>query len=172
MKHILLLGAGFSRNWGGWLADEAFEYLLGAPEIAANRSLAPLLWKHHRRGGFEDALAELQQAYMLNPQTNLNDLIDLQAAVKRMFDDMNYVQPADQRKLNANGVLRPAFGPAFVSMFGEVGATKLGQEPKGERILHPGFHAILLPACALLRGCNLAFVALEGFTQRGPLGLC
>jgi hypothetical protein len=28
MQHILLTGAGFSRNWGGWLADEAFEYLL------------------------------------------------------------------------------------------------------------------------------------------------
>jgi hypothetical protein len=25
----MLTGAGFSRNWGGWLADEAFEYLLG-----------------------------------------------------------------------------------------------------------------------------------------------
>jgi hypothetical protein len=22
--YILLTGAGFSRNWGGWLADEAF----------------------------------------------------------------------------------------------------------------------------------------------------
>ena len=89
MKHILLIGAGFSRNWGGWLADEAFEYLLGAPEIAANKSLAPLLWKHHGHGGFEDALAQLQRAYMLNPQANRNDLIDLQGAVTRMFDDMN-----------------------------------------------------------------------------------
>jgi hypothetical protein len=23
MNHILLTGAGFSRNWGGWLADES-----------------------------------------------------------------------------------------------------------------------------------------------------
>jgi hypothetical protein len=29
MANILVTGAGFSRNWGGWLADEAFEYLLG-----------------------------------------------------------------------------------------------------------------------------------------------
>jgi hypothetical protein len=29
MPHYLLTGAGFSRNWGGWLANEAFEYLLG-----------------------------------------------------------------------------------------------------------------------------------------------
>jgi hypothetical protein len=33
MPYYLLTGAGFSRNWGGWLANEAFEYLLGAPEI-------------------------------------------------------------------------------------------------------------------------------------------
>jgi hypothetical protein len=32
MAHYLLTGAGFSYNWGGWLASEAFEYLLGAPE--------------------------------------------------------------------------------------------------------------------------------------------
>jgi hypothetical protein len=31
MPHYLLTGAGFSYNWGGWLAIEAFEYLLGAP---------------------------------------------------------------------------------------------------------------------------------------------
>jgi hypothetical protein len=30
---ILLTGAGFSRNWGGWLANEAFEYLLGSSHI-------------------------------------------------------------------------------------------------------------------------------------------
>lgn len=29
MTNILFTDAGFSRNWGGWLADEAFEYLLG-----------------------------------------------------------------------------------------------------------------------------------------------
>ena len=33
MPHQLLTGAGFSRNWGGWLANEAFEYLLGVPEV-------------------------------------------------------------------------------------------------------------------------------------------
>jgi hypothetical protein len=30
MKQMLLLWAGFSRNWGGCLASEAFEYLLAA----------------------------------------------------------------------------------------------------------------------------------------------
>ena len=58
MAHVLLTGAGFSRNWGGWLATEAFEYLIGCPEV--DEPLRRLLWKHKSRGGgFEDALAEL-----------------------------------------------------------------------------------------------------------------
>jgi hypothetical protein len=28
MSIFLLTGAGFSRNWGGWLADEAFGFVL------------------------------------------------------------------------------------------------------------------------------------------------
>ena len=65
MAHVLLTGAGFSRNWGGWLANEAFEYLIGSPEIDDN--LRQLLWTHKTRGGgFEDTLAELQQAYTLS----------------------------------------------------------------------------------------------------------
>jgi hypothetical protein len=49
MNYLLLLGAGFSRNWGGWLANEAFEYLLGCPQI--DPSIRQLLWKHPRSGG-------------------------------------------------------------------------------------------------------------------------
>jgi hypothetical protein len=30
MTRILLTGTEFSRNWGGWLASEAFEYLPGS----------------------------------------------------------------------------------------------------------------------------------------------
>ncbi|MEA2943355.1 MAG: hypothetical protein QOD09_3884 [Bradyrhizobium sp.] len=44
MAHYLLTGAGFSFNWGGWLASEAFEYLLGAPEI--DGELRALLWQN------------------------------------------------------------------------------------------------------------------------------
>jgi len=32
-QHFLLTGAGFSRNWGGWLVNEAFEYLLGSKGV-------------------------------------------------------------------------------------------------------------------------------------------
>jgi hypothetical protein len=62
MPHYLLTGAGFSRNWGGWLANEAFEYLLGCEEI--DDHLRHKLWQDKMSGsGFEDTLADLQQAY-------------------------------------------------------------------------------------------------------------
>jgi hypothetical protein len=89
MADLLLLGAGFSRNWGGWLATEAFEYLLGCPEVASNPSLGSLLWRHQPQGGFEAALAELQLNYSRDSKSGEAALRDLQAAVSRMFQDMN-----------------------------------------------------------------------------------
>lgn len=89
MPDLLLLGAGFSRNWGGWLATEAFEHLLGSPEVIADDGLRKLLWRHQSQGGFEAALAELQQAFGRDPGANGPPLMALQSAVARMFADMN-----------------------------------------------------------------------------------
>lgn len=59
MRYLLLTGAGFSRNWGGWLASEAFEYLLGCAELTP--ALRERLWDGKIQGlGFEDILAELR----------------------------------------------------------------------------------------------------------------
>lgn len=52
MIPLLLLDAGFSRNSGGWLASEAFEYLPGCPEVCASGELRALLWRHQATGGF------------------------------------------------------------------------------------------------------------------------
>jgi len=89
MSTLLLLGAGFSRNWGGWLASEAFEYLLGCSEVRDDDRLRDLLWRAQQNGGFETALAEVQLAFTREPQTNTDRLLALQAAVSRMFSDMN-----------------------------------------------------------------------------------
>jgi hypothetical protein len=81
MSHLLLLGAGFSRNWGGWLAQEAFEYLLGCNEVISDGNLRELLWKHQESGGgFEAALEELQRAYWANPHGVHSQLTALQAS--------------------------------------------------------------------------------------------
>lgn len=88
MNCVLLLGAGFSRNWGGWLASEAFEYLLGCTEV--DEGLKELLWSHKRRGGFESALAQLQEEQTRSGRgAPAERLAKLQNAVRRMFADMD-----------------------------------------------------------------------------------
>ena len=90
MADLLLIGAGFSRNWGGWLATEAFEYLLGSPEVARVPGLRRLLWKHQQEGGgFEAALEALQAQFAKDPGSAHDPLMALQDAIKRMFDAMN-----------------------------------------------------------------------------------
>jgi len=88
MKHYLLLGAGFSRNWGGWLANEAFEYLLGDRAIIRNALLRDLLWKNQPKGGFEAALDELRQIAHREPTQQVL-LGAFESAIVRMFDAMN-----------------------------------------------------------------------------------
>jgi hypothetical protein len=91
MPNYLLTGAGFSANWGGWIASEAFEYLLGCPEIMSDQPLRDLLWKYQASGGFEDALAELQKGHAAGfaQQWSQSQLASFQGCVGRMFDDMN-----------------------------------------------------------------------------------
>jgi SIR2-like domain len=84
MTPILLTGAGFSRNWGGWLASEAFEYLLGCSEI--DQETRRLLWRSKERGGgFEETLADLANAKDDESRKRLNDLT---AALVGMFNAM------------------------------------------------------------------------------------
>jgi hypothetical protein len=86
MKHYLLIGAGFSRNWGGWLASEAVEYLLGDPAIVGDTEIRTLLWKNQSEGGFEAALDDLQRDTSAPARERL---LNLEAAIRRMFDLMN-----------------------------------------------------------------------------------
>ena len=90
MRYVLLLGAGFSHNWGGWLASEAFEYLLGCPEIQGDQTLKELMWKHQDTGGFEGAISQVQHDHILVASAETaSRLQGIQAAVSRMFTDMN-----------------------------------------------------------------------------------
>jgi hypothetical protein len=91
MKFLLLLGAGFSHNWNGWLSSEAFEYLLGAPAIVQSQRLRNLLWAAKARGdGFEGALSDLQSEFDQDQSDdNRIALVTLERAVNQMFADMN-----------------------------------------------------------------------------------
>src|SRR5207244_539120 len=71
-----------------WLADEAFEYLLGCRQV--DDGIRELLWRHKRRGGFESALAELQEEHRRRGNTITEaNLRKLQDAIIAMFRDMD-----------------------------------------------------------------------------------
>ncbi len=88
MPYYLLTGAGFSRNWSGWLANEAFEYLLGAPEV--DDYLRRVLWGAKLRGeGFEGALSVVQAAFASNKSSEDKRRLDkFTQAVIGMFTAM------------------------------------------------------------------------------------
>jgi len=89
MKHILLLGAGFSRNWGGWLVNEAFEYLLGCSQVRDDSHLRKVLWASQANGGYESALSELRKEFLSNPAKSTKHLESLEHALVQMFGAMN-----------------------------------------------------------------------------------
>ena len=90
MRHIALLGAGFSRNWGGFLADEAFGHLIGCREVQDDPAARAALLRRKDNGGFEAALADMQAAYLHRKgPTEKASLDRLQSAIRTMFADMD-----------------------------------------------------------------------------------
>lgn len=87
MSLILLTGAGFSRNWGGWLANEAFEYLLGQDGL--HPRTRRLLWDHKERGtGFEGVYQALKDG-ATNP-TDQEVFKQFHEMVAGMFHSMRH----------------------------------------------------------------------------------
>ena len=87
MTHILLTGAGFTHNWGAWLAAEAFEYLLGCPDV--DEHLRRELWIDQNKGlGFESTLARLQQEAAGRPH-RVSQVERLTTALVGMFNVMD-----------------------------------------------------------------------------------
>jgi hypothetical protein len=56
MTHIILTGAGFNRNWGGLLAGEMFNQLIGSTFF--DDGPRTLLWRSRRSGEEGDNLSE------------------------------------------------------------------------------------------------------------------
>ena len=54
-KRTLLTGAGWTRNWGGRLASEIWQDLIGNPPVQGNSRLRELLL---RKQSFEEALGQ------------------------------------------------------------------------------------------------------------------
>ena len=91
-KHYLLLGAGFSRNWDGWLVSEIFDHLLTLEAMQQRPSLVALLKRHQRDGtGFEGALSAVQEAAARSSRTadDVMNLVVFQDAITSTFRLMN-----------------------------------------------------------------------------------
>ncbi|MGF6240362.1 hypothetical protein P3T42_002113 [Paraburkholderia sp. GAS38] len=82
MPRFLLLGAGFSRNWGGWLASEVADDLLW--RLRARPQICQILVDR----GFEDAFHEMQTRFRIDNGV-LDDLLALQTAIEQTFRAMN-----------------------------------------------------------------------------------
>ncbi|MGA8757316.1 MAG: SIR2 family protein [Stellaceae bacterium] len=91
MKHVLLLGAGFSANWGGPLASDVFDWLLQRPEVSGDAYLKQMLWNDRNAGGFENTLSQIQSNYLMSPNAeNTARLGRFQTAIKEIFADMDH----------------------------------------------------------------------------------
>jgi SIR2-like domain len=85
MAHILLTGAGFSRNWGGWLADEVFEYLLGDPDITPG--IRTQLFRDRSSGGnYETTVQALRDRAKAGDDADFQVIISI---LSGMFNAMN-----------------------------------------------------------------------------------
>jgi hypothetical protein len=112
----LLTGAGFSRNWGGWLADEAFEYLLGCAELLPYHR--NLLWKHRGKGGFESVLQELRDEYIKNPGPHsTKPLQEFDKLLMSMFYSMNNAFSQFEPVTNPGLGHQPTFMRDFLARF-------------------------------------------------------
>jgi len=90
MNHILLLGAGFSSNWGGPLASDVFDWLLQRPEISGDAYLKQLLWNDRNAGGFENTLSQVQSDYLRSPNAESTARLGrFQTAINEIFADMD-----------------------------------------------------------------------------------
>lgn len=85
MARVLLLGAGFSRNWNGWLSAEIIGDLYS--RLAEDAELGQVL---DHAANFEDALSEVQEQYKVDPSDEKRSRLErMQAAVKSTFRTMN-----------------------------------------------------------------------------------
>ncbi len=133
MTTILLTGAGFSHNWGAWLAYEAFEYLLSCPEL--DQYARQELWNEKNKGlGFEATLARLQEGAPRDASGKVQKQVHtLQTALAGMFNLMD--QGLQRRQFEFQSDMRFQVGP-FLTQFDAV--FTLNQDLLLERHYHRG----------------------------------
>lgn len=80
-KRVLLLGAGFSRNWGGLLANEIGGRMMAHAAVKARPALGPLILSEPT---FEDALEKTRASPYI-----AEDARAMETALQSAFDEMD-----------------------------------------------------------------------------------
>ena len=84
----LLTGAGFSKDFGGRLANEFWALLYQHPQIQNNQRIKDILWEN-RELGFEAALEKISQKYEECPEEWAEDYKTIQAIIREKFQEMD-----------------------------------------------------------------------------------
>jgi hypothetical protein len=88
MKHLLLIGAGFSANWNAPLAREVRGSLLN--DLKDDARLVQALTFASQDGNFEAALAQIQSEYKVNPNSETKARVErFQRSVANLFSRIN-----------------------------------------------------------------------------------
>jgi hypothetical protein len=97
MRHFLLTGAGFSRNWGCWVADEVFEYLLAEPQLSP--LMRTQLWRDkNSQCNYETTVQALRDAAVTHKGKHEEEYRNFLSILGGMFNQMRdtYVQSGFQ----------------------------------------------------------------------------
>lgn len=130
-KRVLLVGAGFSRNWGGRLAREVWEEIFSHPEIQKRPSLRMLLIQTPM---FEDALAQLTDTKTYDDHDRSAMQLAVQQVFQRMDDEHAAALSSATPKIDSGGGIREFFW-RFYSPADRVGYVfSLNQDALTERL--------------------------------------
>jgi len=97
MTHFLLTGGVFSRNWGCWVADEVFEYLLAEPQLSP--LMRTQLWRdRNSQGNYETTIQALRDAAVTHKGQHEEEYRNFLSILGGMFNQMRntYVQSGFQ----------------------------------------------------------------------------
>lgn len=91
IKFALLAGAGYSKNWGGWLASELWAVILAHPIVCDNQDLKDILWEYRERG-FEEVFGDerIVKNYLSDYQKIVKDsFVQMHKAISTNLSDFN-----------------------------------------------------------------------------------
>jgi hypothetical protein len=151
-KRVLLTGAGFSKNYGGFLAKTFRSHLLSEPLIKQNRILER--WISQRKQTFETVLSELQKAYEVlgEAEDARKNYEEFQQAVYNVFSEMDDV--IRRRAPSLSRSFEPLAVNFFIDKFAPKGQAGFLFTLNQDMVLEHHYHQHYAASPAILPGIN------------------